>query len=466
MLDALGAIVGASNVLTDAGMVAGYLTEPRGLFAGRRPRCRQAGFDSRGRRGREGLRRGARGDRPAGRQHRPRRRPDSRRQRRRDRAVAGSHEADTRDRPADRYDDRSKLASRFRKRRRRQTAPTGCSRSRSLPRGPARSAATLPPTRAARPCWRYGNARELTVGVEVVLADGRIVNALSKLRKDNTGYDLKDLFVGSEGTLGIITAAALKLFPKPRSRVTAFIGLATPEDALALFRLAREKLGQSVVSFELMKRIAVQFVLAHGENVRDPLPGDPPLVRALGGGGASRRADSTKPSRACSATAWSAGSLRTPRSPRRSNSATISGACANCMSDVQKLEGGSIKHDVSVPVGVVPEFITRADLGGGSSMASGPRRPVRPHGRRQHPLQRQPADRRRSRRLPRSLGARQRGRARRSRRLGGSFSAEHGIGRLKRDLLAQAKDPVALDVMRRLKKALDPDGVLNPGKML
>ncbi|WP_287865112.1 FAD-binding oxidoreductase, partial [Achromobacter sp.] len=117
----------------------------------------------------------------------------------------------------------------------------------------------------------YGNARELTTGVEVVLADGRIVNALSKLRKDNTGYDLKDLFVGAEGTLGIITAAALKLFAKPRARETAFVGLADPAAALALFRSAREHFGSGVVSFELIPRIALDFVLRHANGARDPL---------------------------------------------------------------------------------------------------------------------------------------------------------------------------------------------------
>ncbi len=117
----------------------------------------------------------------------------------------------------------------------------------------------------------YGNARDLTTGIEVVLADGRIVNALSKLRKDNTGYDLKNLFIGAEGTLGVITAAALKLFPRPRSRATAFVGLADPAQALALLALARERFGQGVTSFELMPRIGLDFAFAYRPAARDPL---------------------------------------------------------------------------------------------------------------------------------------------------------------------------------------------------
>ena len=113
----------------------------------------------------------------------------------------------------------------------------------------------------------YGNARDLAIGIEVVLADGRVVKALSKLRKDNTGYDLKNLFVGAEGTLGIITAAALKLFPRPRSRSTAFVGLTDPHRALALLQMARERIGQGVTSFELMPRIGLEFSLCLSADV-------------------------------------------------------------------------------------------------------------------------------------------------------------------------------------------------------
>src|SRR5262249_21269298 len=117
----------------------------------------------------------------------------------------------------------------------------------------------------------YGNARELVLGLEVVLAGGRIWHGLSKLKKDNTGYDLKNLFVGAEGTLGVITAAVLKLFPRPRSVETAFVGLSSPHDALALLGLANERAGGTVTSFELMSRRSVEFAARHGPGVRDPL---------------------------------------------------------------------------------------------------------------------------------------------------------------------------------------------------
>jgi len=311
----------------------------------------------------------------------------------------------------------------------------------------------------------YGNARELTVGVEVVLADGRIVNALSKLRKDNSGYDLKDLFVGSEGTLGIITAAALKLFPRPRSRVTAFIGLTDPSKALSLFRLAREKLGQNVVTFELMKRIAIDFVLKHGMNGRDPLErphawyvlmeatsqvegGLDEAVESLLGEALERKLIDDA---ALAATLEQRSDFWRLREE---------------ISDLQKPEGGSIKHDVSVPVGVVPEFIEEATLAVEAFM---PDARVVPFGHMGdgniHFNVSQPVGADKAaflasweamNEIVHAIVA----------RMSGSFSAEHGIGKLKRDLLAKAKDPAALDVMKRIKAALDPEGVMNPGKML
>src|ERR1700721_3139164 len=119
----------------------------------------------------------------------------------------------------------------------------------------------------------YGVARDLVLGVEVVLADGRVLNVLNKLKKDNTGYDLKNLFIGAEGTLGIITAAVLKLFPRPRSVETAFIGMASPHAALALVHLANERAGGSVTGFELIPRIALEFAVRHAPGCRDPLNG-------------------------------------------------------------------------------------------------------------------------------------------------------------------------------------------------
>src|SRR5436853_421866 len=128
----------------------------------------------------------------------------------------------------------------------------------------------------------YGNTRDLVLGLEVVLADGRVLANLSKLKKDNTGYDLKNLFIGAEGTLGIITAAVLKLFPRPRARATAFVGLADPAAALALLTLAQERAGQSLVTFEMIPRIGLDYVLRHAPGSRDPLTGTPAWYVLMG----------------------------------------------------------------------------------------------------------------------------------------------------------------------------------------
>ena len=208
----------------------------------------------------------------------------------------------------------------------------------------------------------YGNARELTTGVEVVLADGRIVNALSKLRKDNTGYDLKDLFVGAEGTLGIITAAALKLFARPRARETAFVGLREPRARRWRCSAARARpSAPAVVSFELIPRIALDFVLRHAPGARDPLGGAASLVRAgrdrlAGRRRARRRASPNGSARAAEAGLIDDAALGAERRAAR----RASGRLRESISEVQKFEGGSIKHDVSVPIGAVPEFLAEA----------------------------------------------------------------------------------------------------------
>ena len=311
----------------------------------------------------------------------------------------------------------------------------------------------------------YGNTRELCTGVEVVTPDGRIVNALSKLRKDNTGYDLKDLFVGSEGTLGVITAAALKLFARPRARTTAFIGVPDPEAALKLFRSAREHFGASVVSFELIPRIAVDFVLRHAERARDPLSArhewyvlaefasqslsglDEPVTEWLGGAAEDGLVED--------AALAASGEQRAAFWALREN-----------ISDVQKFEGGSIKHDVSVPIGAVPDFIAESSEAvtrrtpGARIVAFGHMGDGNIHFNVSQPVGADKAaflaDWDGMNEVVHDIAARHQG----------SFSAEHGVGALKRDLLARKKDPAALDVMRLIKHALDPKGIMNPGKVL
>jgi FAD/FMN-containing dehydrogenase len=311
----------------------------------------------------------------------------------------------------------------------------------------------------------YGNARDMATGLEVVLADGRVVNALSKLRKDNTGYDLKDLFIGAEGTLGIITAAALKLFPNPRSRVTAFVGLADPAKALTLFRRAREALGAGVVSFELIPRIALDFVLRHIAGARDPLDARHAwyvlLEAASQVAGGLDDAVTAMLAEAADAELIEDAALAATEQQR-----AAFWRLREAISDVQRQEGGSIKHDVSVPLGVVPEFVAEATaaveafLPGARVVAFGHLGDGNIHFNISQPLG---ADK--AAFLARWEAANEVVHAIVA-RYAGSFSAEHGIGQLKRDLLRAAKDPVALDVMRKLKAALDPEGILNPGKVL
>ena len=204
----------------------------------------------------------------------------------------------------------------------------------------------------------YGNARDLVLGLEVVLADGRVLHGLSKLRKDNTGYDLKHLFMGAEGTLGIVTAASLKLFPRPRSVATAFVGVAAPEAALALLRLALERVGPALKTAELMPRIGVEFVLRHRQ-AREPLnaahdwyvlieltdPGEENLDARLGD---------------LLAAALDLGMIEDAAIAASLAQRNAFWALREDLSEVQKLEGGSIKHDVSVPIAAVPEFLRRA----------------------------------------------------------------------------------------------------------
>ncbi len=311
----------------------------------------------------------------------------------------------------------------------------------------------------------YGNARDLVTGVEVVLPDGRIVHALSKLRKDNTGYDLKHLFMGAEGTLGIITAAALKLFPNPRARETAFAGLTDPGKALAFFRLARAALGQSVSSFEIMPRIALEFVTKHLAGARDPL-GEPHawyvLIEA-----SSQVAGGLEDAM----TSLLGEALERELIEDAALAATLDQRKAfwtlrESLSDIQKLEGGSIKHDVSVPLGTVPEFLAEATA---AVEAFEPGARVVPFGHlgdgNIHFNVSQPIGADKAAYLAKWEAMNEIVHAIVA-RYAGSFSAEHGIGQLKRELLANAKDPVALDVMRKIKAALDPLGIMNPGKVL
>ncbi len=281
---------------------------------------------------------------------------------------------------------------------------------------------------------------------------------------DNTGYDLKNLFIGAEGTLGVITAAVLKLFPAPRTVETALIGLPSPHAALALLTLARERVAGSVTSFELMPRIGIEFACQFG-GCREPLPDAHPWYVLM-----ELSSQTQQGLRAALEDILAAGAERGLISD-----ATIAASLDQTnslwhlrmmLAEVQKSAGGSIKHDVSVPVAAVPDFIAEASAAAQALIPES--RPVpfghlgdgNIHFNISQPVGGDAADF-----VARwgDMNAAVHGVVAKHH---GSISAEHGIGRLKRSLLPKVKDEVALDLMRTLKRTLDPQGILNPGKVL
>jgi FAD/FMN-containing dehydrogenase len=312
----------------------------------------------------------------------------------------------------------------------------------------------------------YGNTRDLVLGLEVVLADGRVWEGLNALRKDNTGYDLKQLFIGGEGTLGVITAAVLKLFPRPKGQAVAFVAVESPTAALALFQLARERAGHDLSGFELMPRIGLDFVLAHLPGTRDPLAAPSPwyVLIEIGSGHSDEAASATLED--VLGTAFEAGTVADAALAQSLADRQAFWHLRHGMSEAQKPEGGSIKHDISVPVARVPAFLDEA-IAAVEAMVPGCR-PV-PFGHlgdgNIHFNVSQPVGADKAAYLARweEMNALVHGIVA---RYHGSISAEHGIGRLKRDLLPGVKGPVAMDMMRSIKSALDPNGILNPGKML
>ena len=313
---------------------------------------------------------------------------------------------------------------------------------------------------------RYGNARELVLGLEVVLADGRVWNGLTALRKDNTGYDLRDLFVGSEGTLGIITAAVLKLFPRIRTRTTAFVGMETPQDALALFDRFRAGAGEVLTAFEFMPHFAIEIIRRHVPGSVRPLEADHACYALIELASPRAEADLAGLFEEVLAPAIEEGLVEDATIASSDAQSAALWEIRERLSDTQKHEGGSIKHDVSVPVSRVADFIVEASAACEAAM---PGLRVMPFGHfgdgNIHFNLSQPigmdkeaflASWERFNRITHDIVG----------RMGGSISAEHGIGLIKRDELERYKDPVALDLMRRVKAALDPANLLNPGKVL
>jgi FAD/FMN-containing dehydrogenase len=311
----------------------------------------------------------------------------------------------------------------------------------------------------------YGIARSHVLGIEVVLADGRILHDLNKLKKDNTGYDLKNLFIGAEGTLGVITAAVLRLAPRPRSVETAFVGVPSPEAALALLTITAENAGGGVTSYELMPREGMEIVLHHADGCRDPLAAPHPWYVLI-----ELSSQSKSGLREVIEDVLAQGSER-----GLVVDATIAESLERVKAfwriremfgEAQRHAGGSIKHDVSVPVATVPAFLKDAHaavialIPGARPLPFGHLGDGNIHYNVSQPIGADKADfLKRWDEMNAAVFAV-------VKKYGGSISAEHGIGVLKRDLLPSVKDPVALDLMRNLKRMLDPKGILNPGKVL
>src|SRR6201995_2309055 len=304
----------------------------------------------------------------------------------------------------------------------------------------------------------------MALGIEVVLADGRVMNLLSKLKKDNTGYDLRNLFIGAEGTLGIITAATLKLFPKPREIETAYVGLKSPGAALKLLSISQSEAAGTLTSFELLSDVAVDFSIRHGIDARDPLANKHRwyVLMEL----SSPRDDARSTLEAILAHALEDGIVDDAVIAANLSQRQGFWKLRDEMSAAQKPEGGSIKHDISVPVAAVPDFIAEANaavvklIPGSRPVPFGHLGDGNIHYNVSEPVGADTAD----------------FMARWHEvnavvfdivlKMGGSISAEHGIGVLKRDELPEVKDKTAIELMRAFKAMLDPNGIMNPGKVL
>jgi len=314
---------------------------------------------------------------------------------------------------------------------------------------------------------RYGNAREQVLGLEVVLADGTVLDMMRALRKDNTGYDLKHLFIGAEGTLGIITAAVLKLQPAPSTRVTALAACGSVTDAIALMRMLRQALGDRLVGFELMSDVALGLSRKHHPGTPDPLPGHRwyALVQAddcAEDAGLAGRVEHAL------AAAMDRGVVLDATVARSGAQAAALWAARENISEAQRREGPNLKHDIAMPVSAIPAFLDEAEHAL-SAAFPGVRYVVFGHlgdGNLHYNLSAPPGTAAeafvasdalaRAQRIVHDLVVAH----------AGSISAEHGIGLLKRDELARLKSPRELAVMRSVKAALDPSGLLNPGKVV
>jgi FAD/FMN-containing dehydrogenase len=310
----------------------------------------------------------------------------------------------------------------------------------------------------------YGSMRELCLGLEVVLPDGQVLNGLSRLKKDNTGYDLRDLFIGSEGTLGIITAAVLKLFPQPKGRAVAWAGVENPEKALAL--LNRAQTSGNLTGFELVARIGMEFAVKHIAGARMPFDAPAPWCALIEFSSHRSAEDASDTMMAVLEGALEAGTIADAAIASSQSQQKEFWALRENLSHAQKPEGGSIKHDISVPVARIPAFIEKAGAAV-EALIPGARLVTFGHmgdGNLHYNIS-QPVGADKAAFLARWGEVNSVVHAIVD-EFSGSISAEHGIGMLKREELTYYKQPLALDLMRRIKGVFDPNGIMNPGKLI
>lgn len=313
---------------------------------------------------------------------------------------------------------------------------------------------------------RYGMARDLVLGLEVVLADGRVLDTLGALRKDNTGYDVKSLFLGAEGTLGVITAASLRLMPRPRAIATAFVAVRSVAAAVDLLNLLRETSGDRVSSFELIPQIAIELTTRHIPGVSQPLAGDYPWC-VLCELSSSRAADALDEMlESALRDAMDGGLLDDAALAQNERQRAAFWRLRESIPEAQRIEGPSLKHDIALPIGALPRFVGEAAAWIAEHV---PQAVLVAYGhagdgnlhfnvnarRDTDPLQLVAAADEVRRRIHDLVAS-----------CGGSISAEHGIGRLKVDDLVRYAPPVELELMRSIKHAFDPNGIMNPGKVL
>jgi FAD/FMN-containing dehydrogenase len=314
---------------------------------------------------------------------------------------------------------------------------------------------------------RFGPMRALVLGLEAVLPDGSLLEGLSALRKDNRGYDLKQLLIGAEGTLGVVTAASLRLVSLPGSTAVAWAGLASPRAALALLRRLEEQLGEAVESFELVPDEALRLVLAHVPGTRAPLARAAPwnvLVEATGAASARDAGDSLGEALGA---ALGAGLIEDAVVAASEAQAQALWRLRDSISEAERHQGPAAKHDVSVPVSTMAEFIEAAAAAlperfpGSRIVAFGHLGDGNVHFNVQAPAGEDGAEWLAARGEAVSAFVHDLVTER-----GGSISAEHGIGQMKRSELARTLPPARLAALRAVKRALDPSGIMNPGKLL